>query len=60
MKFNCPLTNKPIAEGKKRGRGEEKKREREREKRGEEERGKEVCNKTILRNHEATPRAGLL
>lgn len=57
VKFNCPLKNKPIAEEKKR---RERKSEREREKvgRGGERRG--VCNKTILRNHEATPRAGLL
>lgn len=65
VKFNCPLKNKPIAEGKKKEK--EREGEREREKGGEEERGREgegeergVCNKTILRNHEATPRAGLL
>ena len=60
MKFNCPLTNKPIAEGKKREKGGGGGGEREREEGGEEERGRGVCNKTILRNHEATPRAGLL
>ena len=61
MKFNCPLKNKPIAEGKKERRGGGGGgRGREREKGGEEERGRGVCNKTILRNHEATPRAGLL
>lgn len=58
VKFNCPLKNKPIAEGGRKKR--EKEREGERERGGEEERGRGVCNKTILRTHEATPRAGLL
>lgn len=63
VKFNCPLKNKPIAEGKKKREKERgRERERERGRGGERERGRGrgVCNKTILRNHEATPRAGLL
>lgn len=60
MKFNCPLTNKPIAEGKKRKKGGVGGggRERERERKGERRReGEESAIKQF--SGTTKPRRGL-